>query len=343
MKRILALLSGDAPKLALSELRSILYILSGSDYVERLTDRLVQLDSSIGDARIITCRSAYVKELIEPILYHSELYVGCEVDVGESETLKTARSFAVRAVRLGGVKFDSVAVERWIGGLVKSSYPHLRVDLSKPDVLVHAFITEKGLYAGPLLARLNYRVLESRRPKMRPFRHPSALMPRLARCMVNLTRARPGGWIIDPFAGTGSIPIEAADMGYKVLAIELKGWIARGCLLNLKWSGHADKVGLVCGDAVKPPLRGVFHGVATDPPYGRSTQLGGRDIQQLYLDAFSSTANLLEAGSRIVAAIPQQRIDPTLLEEIGLRLLEQYPIRIHSGLTRVVCIYSVGS
>ncbi|GBC70605.1 tRNA sulfurtransferase [Candidatus Calditenuaceae archaeon HR02] len=343
MKRLLALLSGDAPGLALSELKSILHIFYGTDNVEKITDRVVQINANISDAGAITGRAAYVKELVEPLIYSPKLGVGGAVEVAESELLKGPRSFAVRAVRLGGVKCDRTAVERLLGGVVMSSYPHLKVDLSSPDIVIHAYITENGVYAGPLLSRLKYSRLEARRPKMRPFRHPSALMPGLARCMVNLTRVKPPGWIVDPFAGTGSIPMEAADMGYRVVAIELKRWIARGCLTNLKWSSHAERVELLCGDATAPPLRGRFQGVATDPPYGRSTQLSDRNIERLYLSAFSSIAELLEPGSRIVAAIPQQRVDPSLLEEIGLHLLEQHPIRIHSSLTRVVCVYGRGS
>ncbi len=343
MKRLLALLSGEAPRLALSELKSILHILYGVDNVEKITDRIVQINANISDAEVITGRAAYVKELVEPIIYSPTPDISGAVDVAESELLKEPNSFAVRGVRIGGVKCDKTALERLLGGLVMSSHPYLKVDLSSPNIVIRAYITENGIYAGPLLSRLKYSRLEARRPKMRPFRHPSALMPRLARCMVNLTRVKPPGWIVDPFAGTGSIPMEAADMGYRVLAIELKRWIARGCLSNMKWSGYAERVELICGDATAPPLRGRFQGVATDPPYGRSTQLSDRNIQRLYLSAFSSTAELLERGSRIVAAIPQQRVDPTLLEEIGLHLIEQHPIRIHSSLTRVVCVYGLGS
>jgi tRNA (guanine10-N2)-dimethyltransferase len=343
LKRLLALLSGEAPGLALSELKSILHILYGTDSVEGVTGRIVHINANISDAGAITGRAAYVKEIVEPIIYSPTYDVGGAVDIGESELLRGSRSFAVRAVRLGSVDCDRVAIERWLGGVVLSSYPNLKVDLSSPDIVIQAYITESGIYAGPLLSRLKYSKLEARRPKMRPFRHPSALMPRLARCMVNLTRVRPPGWIVDPFAGTGSIPMEAADMGYRVLAIELKRWIARGCLANLKWSGYAERVELICGDATAPPLRGRFQGVATDPPYGRSTQLSDRNIERLYLSAFSSIAELLEPGCRIVTAIPQQRVNPSLLEEIGFRLLEQHPIRIHSSLTRVVCVYALGS
>ncbi|MCS7145610.1 MAG: THUMP domain-containing protein [Nitrososphaerota archaeon] len=339
MKRLLALLSGDAPALALSELKSILHILYSRDSVEVFTDRLVLIESKADDAGTIVERGAYVKEIIEPVIYAPVTEAYGDVVVFDSEILNAARSFAVRAVRLGDVGYNRAEVERWLGGVVESRFPHLEVNLSSPEVVVQAYITGKGFAAGPLLSRQRYDRLEARRPKMRPFRHPSALMPRLARCMVNLTRVKPGGWIVDPFAGTGSIPMEAADMGYRVIAVELKRWIARGCLLNLKWSGHADRVELICGDAANPPLRGTFQGVATDPPYGRSTQLSDRNIRRLYLNAFSSITQLLEPGSRVVAAIPQQRIDPALLEEAGLQLLEQHPIRIHSGLTRIVCIY----
>ncbi|MEM4180224.1 MAG: THUMP domain-containing protein [Nitrososphaerota archaeon] len=343
MTRLLALLSGEFTSLALSELKSILCILYGWEPVESLTDRLAYIDADIRDAEKITSRSAYTKSIIAPIIYAPKTDISSRVEVEVSELLLKAKSFAVRALRLGGVRCDRVAVERWLGNLLIDNYPGLRVDLSTPDLTVHAYISEKGVVAGPLLSQSSYRELEARRPGRRVFRHPSSLMPRLARCMVNLTRVRPGGWIIDPFAGTGSIPIEAAFLGYRVIPIELKRWIARGCLQNLGWVGLRGKVDVICGDATSLPLRGFYQGVATDPPYGRSTKLSDRNLRRLYLNAFSAIAEILERHSRVVTAIPQQQVEPSLLEEIGLRLLEQHPIRVHSSLTRVVCVYSLGS
>lgn len=339
MKRLLALLSGEAPGLALSELKSILHTIRGYGEVEMISERLALINSELRDAEVIAGRAAYVKELVEPIIYSPSFEEREGLITLESDVLNSASSFAVRALRLGEIDCNRAEVERRLGGVVLSLYPHLRVDLTSPEVVIQAYVTAGGIYAGPLLSRQDYGRLEARRPKNRPFRHPSALMPRLARCMVNLTRARPGGWIIDPFAGTGSIPMEAADMGYRVVAVEVKRWIAKGCLLNLKWSGQIGRVELICGDAASLPLRGVFQGVATDPPYGRSTQLSDRNIRRLYLNAFTTVSSLLKRGSRVVTAVPQQRVEPQLLEEAGLKLLEQHPIRIHSSLTRVVCIY----
>lgn len=343
MRRLLALLSGETTGLALSELKSILHIIRGEEKVENFTDRLVYIEAGLEDAAKITLRSAYVKSIIVPIIYAPQADLFSDVYVDESDILLGAKSFAVRALRLGGVKCDSAEVERWLGEILIDRYPNLRVNLSAPEVMIHAYMSGRGVVGGPLVSQSSYKELEARRPGKRVFRHPSALMPRLARCMVNLTRVRPPGWLIDPFGGTGSIPIEAALLGYRVIPIELKRWIARGALQNLKWIQCNDKVDVICGDATHPPLRGPFHGVATDPPYGRSTKLSDRNLRRLYLKAFSAIVEILERGSRIVAALPQQQVESSLLEEVGLRLLEQHPIRIHSSLTRVVCVYSLGS
>jgi len=341
MTRLLALLSGDVPGLAMSELKSILYVLTGVEEVEPLGQRLVKLDVDRDLAWSIVWRSAYVKEVVDLAIWGWGPGGLSGLVMDESPILSAAHSFAVRVAKIGGARYDKMGLERVLGGVIKSRYPRLKVSLESPSLVVRAYATGEGVYAGPLLAKQDYKTLNARRPKNRPFKHPSALVPRLARCMVNLARVRPGGRIIDPFAGTGSIPMEAADLGYRVVAIELNRRIASGCLSNLKWSRHSDRVDVVCGDAASPPLRGVFQGVVTDPPYGRSTKLSERDLKKLYLKAFSEAASLLGKGCRVVTAVPEQRLNPEVLEEVGLRLLERHPLRIHSSLTRVVCVYGV--
>ena len=338
MTTLIAQLSGEHPALAYSELQSILHILGVTSTIERPHSRLALFNANMDAGAQLVSRAAYVKMVAECVLSASLSDVGARGDPRWSELLARAESFAVRAVRMGDAPISSMMAEKLVGALIKRAYPHLRVNLSSPSLWVVAFITRDQLYAGPIVSRIDSKGFEERRPGRRPFRHPSAMMPRLARCMVNLARVRPGGWIIDPFAGTGSIPIEAALLGYNLVAIELKSWIARGCLRNLKHFGLENSTQVICGDATRPPLRGRVDAAVTDPPYGRSTQLGGRELHDLYLEAFEALVNLLPKGGRVVTALPKERFAPEILSYVGLRIIETHPIRVHSGLTRIVCV-----
>ncbi len=336
---LIAQLSGEHPSLPLSELNSILRILGSTTEVEVLHPRLALFRASRREGELIGRRAGYVKTLIEPVLTAELEALGKEIEVGSSDVLSRAATFAVRAVKISEVGTSRVLIENWIGAVIRRAYPHLRVDLTNPSLEVVALVTPSRVYAGPRVSRLDARVFEQSRPGRRPFRHPSALMPRLARCMVNLAQIKIGGTLLDPFAGTGSVLIEAAKLGYMALAIEVDRWIARGCLRNLKHYGLDYSTQVICGDSTTPPLRGGVDAIVTDPPYGRSTKLGGRSLQDLYLTAFRELMDLLPNGARVVTAMPQQHLDPQLLTDLGLELAESHTVRVHSGLTRIICIY----
>ncbi len=92
-----------------------------------------------------------------------------------------------------------------------------------------------------------------RRPRVRPFFHPSAIFPKLARALFNLSRCREGGRFLDPFAGTGSILIEAALAGAKVVALGQSEKMVKGAQSNMKGYGQ-DWLGLVRGAAAARPI-----------------------------------------------------------------------------------------
>lgn len=172
-----------------------------------------------------------------------------------------------------------------------------------------------------------------RKPRSRAFFHPSAIFPKLSRALVNLSSCKAGDLFLDPFAGTGSIPIEAAEIGARVVASDQVEKMARGSLANMKHFGQ-EWLGVIRADAFHHPILGV-DAIATDVPYGRLSSTRGagqRDIIDRTLSSLPAVAN---PGARIVLMHPKQ------LQVAGtsdLQVEEELHLYVHRFLTRTMTI-----
>jgi tRNA (guanine10-N2)-dimethyltransferase len=174
-----------------------------------------------------------------------------------------------------------------------------------------------------------------------PFSRPVTLPPWLARVLVNLAQVRPGGKILDPFCGTGAIPLQAALLGYEVWASDADPRMIRGTLRNLQVHGCAPRAALSLdisdlvsrgGDVPKQDA------IVTDPPYGRASRLVGRSRIDL-LDSLAAVADkLVIPGGRIVLMGPE-REQAGFPRKGWVRQGEPIPHRVHRSLTRWVSVF----
>ena len=220
-------------------------------------------------------------------------------------------------------------IERKLGALI--SKRGFKVNLSSPDTLIRVYCGKK-LWVGVRERFFKAKPFNERKADQRPFYKPIALPPRVARAMVNLSRARRE--ILDPFMGTGGILIEAGLMGLRAYGVDLRKDMVEGAKRNLEHYGVKDCI-LKQGDATK--LKELFPGktfeaVATDPPYGSSATLGGRKREELYKKALSSIYDVLSGYLSI--AFPAQFNAERVAEKIGFEVLEKYYQRVHSSLDR---------
>ena len=121
---------------------------------------------------------------------------------------------------------------------------------------------------------------------------PTSMDVEMALIMCNMTHARPGGVVWDPFCGTGSILVCAAHFGAMTLGTDIDIRVIKfgkkdrrtGARVDV-WSNFDDyglppPVGLLRMDLHKhsftsaPRLEGYLQGVVGDPPYG--VRAGGR-------------------------------------------------------------------
>jgi tRNA (guanine10-N2)-dimethyltransferase len=198
-------------------------------------------------------------------------------------------------------------------------------------------LTSSKLVFGIKLAEITPKTYSERRPRKKPFFHPSAMPSKLARCMVNLARAKSGALVLDPFCGTGSVMIEAALVGCRILGFDVQRRMAEGTKRNLKHFG-VEAEGLVIADSRKLPLTRIDH-VVTDPPYGRSATTMKSTTKQIVEGVLSSALRLLSAGQLICIASPKTLNIARIGETLGYKHLESHFAYVHRTLTREIAVF----
>ena len=172
-----------------------------------------------------------------------------------------------------------------------------------------------------------------RRPRARPFFHPSAIFPKLSRALVNMSRCKKGDVFLEPFAGTGSIAIEASLIGADVVAMDLADGMVRGASSNMRHYAQ-DWLGVIRGDSTKLPVRGV-RAIATDIPYGRASSTHGRPPERLLELLLPELAGAMDLGSFLVLMHPMSvavRPTPEFMIE------EEHHLQVHKLLTRTITV-----
>ncbi|MCL2147874.1 MAG: THUMP domain-containing protein [Methanomassiliicoccaceae archaeon] len=235
-------------------------------------------------------------------------------------------TFAIRAKRFEGMMrdVDSQKLIREAGGILSKSND---VDLRDPDIVVRMQLCDKAhLYIEDRV--VDRGVMEKRKVGERPFFSPISLHPRYARALVNLTGARRGDIVLDPFCGTGGILIEAAEMGMRAVASDFDGEMVAGCRENMAFYGlRLHDYETVDIDGVPDRFSGIDV-VATDPPYGRSTRTGGEDVTQIHKRAMASIPEALRQGGRAGIVLPYEARPDTMELDCSFRQ------HVHGSLSR---------
>ncbi len=335
------LLSGIYETLPKAELQSTLTLLDPGHVVTEALGRIVVAETDETSAKTAVERTAYTKLsarlLGESPTEEKRVIESVNLDL-LAQLLPENSTIAVRGKRVQGASIDKVRVEEEIGELVLRNIPGLRVNLRNPSHTIIFISHPEKTYVGLLVASKPKHFFRDRVAGRRPFTLPSAMQPDFSRCMVNLARARIGGRILDPFAGTGGIMIEAILLGYETYGVEIKEWIARGGLRNLKHYCPGREHMLV-GDARRAIFRGkAFDAIVTDPPYGRSTVVPERSFLTLIEEFLPVAGSMLADGGRVVMASPEEYDVEALAQSHGFRVAETHRAKVHGSLVRKVVV-----
>jgi predicted RNA methylase len=223
------------------------------------------------------------------------------------------------ALRLKAPRF-SVTVRR---------IPQRRGGALRAKKLIGDCITGNVSIADPQLrlllvvSALGYRVLieEPAEPdeadwlavSQRPNNTMVALPVRIAKAMLNLT-ARPGDTVLDPFCGSGTIPLIAARAGHEAYGSDISSACVEWTRENLAHAGLSAT--LECVDARTARQRADC--IVTNVPYGLYSHIAG--------DAWLATLSHLGRLAPRVTLVTSERLE-VALREAGFELSKTIAVR----------------
>ena len=306
-------------------------------------DQILRLEAEVSCVQSVQVRSAYTRfsalEIFVSNATHEEITkAAAETDF--KAILKPDESFVVRINRIKNYAdqaLNTMELEGKLGKQILNSTEGTKVSLKNPDKTFIGIITDEKLILGLKLTDITSKTFSERRPRKKPFFHPSAMPSKMARCMVNLAHGKAESLVLDPFCGTGTSLIEASYIGCRAVGVDAQKRMILGTRKNLRFFNISAE-GLLLADSRKPPFFKVDC-IVTDPPYGRSSSTMKSTTEQLVKDVLASSRELLGVGQRICIASPKTLNISRLGTELGYRHLESHFAYIHGSLTREIAVF----
>lgn len=342
MAKLFFLLSGENETLPFAELSAILEA-EGYKYsiLEKL-DQVIRLKSDIKCIKSVYLRSAYTRICALELFTceaNEDTIIDCMNDIKLNRFINENKSFAVRIKRIRNYAEKQIvmSLERKIGKIFLNKTKKTKVNLTLPDNIFVGILTSGKFVFGLKIAAISPKPFGERRPRKKPFFHPSAMPSKLARGMVNLARAKKNGLILDPFCGTGSTLIEATFISCRTVGLDAQRKMIKGCKKNLEHF-NINPEGLILADARKHPILKADC-VVTDPPYGRCCSTMKSTTKKIVEDVLSAATSLLDKGDKICIASPKSIHLSVVGEKIGYKHLESHFVYVHGSLTREIAVF----
>ena len=213
--------------------------------------------------------------------------------------LESAASFRVTTKRNGEHPFTSVDVQRRAGAALVNRYG-CSVDLTHYDCNVRVDVLDDTCIVGLQRTRIS---LSRRHPRI--YNPRAALKANVGYALLHMAKLGEGvGALLDPFCGSGTILLEAAEL-YPQLRIQGSDFAeaaVTGCRSNIAAESLTDRISVRHCDArfmaeVYPASS--FRAIVTNPPFG--VRLGrGMNFFSFYTRFFDQAARVLEPGGRLV-------------------------------------------
>jgi tRNA (guanine10-N2)-dimethyltransferase len=341
--KLFFLLSGENESLPAAEVKAILETEGYSYANAEEFDQVLLLDTEVGSVQAVQVRSAYTRVCVLELFVSKANLTDIAKAAAETDfkaVLKEGESFAVRINRIknyADAALNTMVLEGKLGKQILNATKGTKVSLKNPDKTFLGIITSEKLVLGLKLTDITSKTFSERRPRKKPFFHPSAMPSKMARCMVNLAHGKTEGLVLDPFCGTGTSLIEATYIGCRAVGVDAQKRMVMGCRKNLRYFNISPE-GLIWADARQLPLTKVDC-VVTDPPYGRSASTLKSTTKQLVQDVLASTYALLGVGQRICIASPKTLGVKAIGAALGYRHVESHFAYVHRTLTREIAVF----
>ncbi len=338
MAKYLFELSGENFELAIQELIALFETEGAKLKVLKQFSNFVLSESALSEGKVSTLaeRSSLVWKCAVLIKELPSLLLS-ELDKVNWSFVKLP--FCVRVDDLTGLARSRI--EAKLAGPIYDYYAHhdgkaeILVNLEKPKTTVLFVLADKKNYVAKLLWKAGKGRFLQREPIKKPAFHPTSLKPKLARLLINLSRAQKGKILLDPFCGTGSVLIEASIMECEAIGIDIDAKMISGSQTNLRF--YKQKAKLVQGNALeltKHFKKNSIDAIATDPPYGRSTFVGAKSLILLYKGFFSSAHKILKPKKYLSLLYPHYVNAKRLLNKKQWKIMFESEMYVHGGLTR---------
>jgi len=340
--KLFFLLSGEHETLPIAELKAILEAEGYTFKLLEKLDQVLRLEANLSCVKAIKRKAAFTRmaalELFNCKAETTKI-VKAMHSIRLNKVLKDGESFAVRVkhVKNYAPRINGMILERKLGELTLNAKTKAKVKLKSPDKTFIGILTSEKFIFGLKLAEIPPKPFVERRPRKKPFFHPSAMPAKLARCMVNLTKPKNGELVLDPFCGTGSMLIEAALIGCRVLGLDIQKRMAKGTRKNFAHF-NINAEGVVVADASKLPITKI-RCVVTDPPYGRSATTLKRTTKQIVEEVLTALNEIICKGGRICIAAPKTLNIGQIGSSLGYKHLESHFAYVHRTLTREIAVF----
>lgn len=244
---------------------------------------------------------------------------------------------------------NSTKIERELGHIILKSTKNstgqntVNVNLKDPDAFIRLAIIGEKVFIGIRRGKANKKHFYEMKPHKRPFFYPGSMSPKLARCMVNLSKVKEGNTVLDAFCGTGGILIEAGMIGANIIGSDVNWKMKNGTLINLDYCNSLDYCQLANYEAHHLDVRELklpkkVDAVVTDPPYGISTSTGGEDSAHIFKEFLSSISYNMKENALLCMASPHYLELNSILSDLGFELLDRHEIKMHKSLTRIISV-----
>jgi len=322
------------------DISNMLRLLSGSGVVRELSRNVYEVEGSVNLGELM--EHAYRSVTLSDVIVVRE-----EVEIGEGDCTADAEPGSkewfrsVKIVIIGEKPNKVRVVNCLLGKFIQKnnlSLGEIYPEHGQRFFLLVDFAREKA-YWGEIFHSFRRDRFTYRSPEKRPYLQFSALSPKLALFLVNLSTQGPGEsnetrTFLDPFCGSGSTLIEAALLGFYAVGVEIHYRPIRGARRNAIFHGLYEKVDLILSDASMLPLRAnAVDATAFDPPYGRLASAKGRSPDETLKLALRRVKEALKKSGSCVFLYPYKGANAEL-RDLGCE--EICWIREHSSLTRSV-------
>jgi len=337
MQKYIFHLSGESLSLATEEVKALFETYDLKYKILKQKNGLLLIESSASEKQVLKLseRSAMIKSSGILISTLKNLLLS---EIGKINWNFVKMPYCVRVEDLTGDAPPGIETKLAspIWWFFEKKSKDVSVNLTNPKTTVYFILDKNIIYLQKLIWKAEKGRFIGREPMKKPAFHPTALKPKLARLLVNLSRAQEKELFLDCFCGTGSILIEAAIIGCKVFGVDIDKKMINASKTNLNFY-KIKKYKLINGNATQ--LENCFksnsvEAIATDPPYGRSSRIGAKNIHELYKNFLKSAYKVLKRGDYLALMYPHY--EKLVIKKF--KIVTREKIYVHSSLTRNIIV-----